>query len=171
VTAWRRPRTGRRFDLAGDKVSLNQVGEITRDGGGVTYEARDRGAVSTRRWAPGAGNVLPVEVDLCRVQAMRQTHALVQVAVGMMEDPHGRYWGYELSKRSGVRSGALYPILHRMLDEGWVEDGWEDPAEIDDRRPPRRYYELTEEGRRRLGALLEAARHEKRFSALVGRLA
>lgn len=102
---------------------------------------------------------------------MRKTHALIQVAFALMENPTGQHWGYELSRRARVRSGALYPILHRMLEEGWVEDGWEDAAQIRDKRPPRRYYELTDEGRIELGGLLQESRRDVRFSALVGRLA
>ena len=56
---------------------------------------------------------------------MRKTHSLVQVAMGLMAEPDTRHWGYDLSKRSGVRSGVLYPTLQRMLDEGWLQDGWE----------------------------------------------
>ena len=57
---------------------------------------------------------------------MRMTYALIQVSIALMDDVTGRHWGYELSKRSGVRSGVMYPILQRMLDEGWLTDGWED---------------------------------------------
>jgi PadR family transcriptional regulator PadR len=88
-----------------------------------------------------------------------------------MEDPTGRNWGYELSRQAGVRSGVLYPILHRMLDEGWLEDGWEDPAQLSGKRPPRRYYQLTNEGRIALGAMLNEARHDARFRSLVGKFA
>ena len=105
---------------------------------------------------------------------MRKTHALVQVAVALMEDATGRHWGYHLSKTSGVRSGVLYPILTRMLGEGWLTDGWEDPNTLQGKRPPRRYYELTDEGRLALGAVLQEARREARFvgiPGLVGRLA
>jgi PadR family transcriptional regulator, regulatory protein PadR len=102
---------------------------------------------------------------------MRTTYTLIQVAQALMEDPTGRHWGYELSKRAGVRSGVLYPILHRMLDEGWLEDGWEDPAQLSRKRPPRRFYELTDKGRLALGARLEAARSDTRFGSLVGRFA
>ncbi|MDQ6750279.1 MAG: PadR family transcriptional regulator [Actinomycetota bacterium] len=102
---------------------------------------------------------------------MRRTHALIQVAIALMDDPAGRYWGYDLSKRAGVRSGVLYPILARMLQEGWLDDGWEDPAKISAKRPPRRYYELTAQGHAELGAILHNARSDTRFGALVGRLA
>jgi PadR family transcriptional regulator len=82
---------------------------------------------------------------------MRKTHALVQVAIALLDDPASRYWGYALSQRSGVRSGVLYPMLTRMLDEGWLTDGWEDPTTIRDKRPPRRYYELTSKAGRSSG--------------------
>jgi PadR family transcriptional regulator, regulatory protein PadR len=102
---------------------------------------------------------------------MRMTHALIAVAIEIMDDPTGRHWGYALSRASGVRSGVLYPMLSRFLDEGWVTDGWEDPATIRKKRPPRRYYELTDEGRRALGTVLMEAGRDARFGALRWRLA
>lgn len=102
---------------------------------------------------------------------MRRTHALVQVATALLDDPTDCHWGYELSKSAGVRSGVLYPMLTRMLDEGWVEDGWEDPTTIREKRPRRRYYELTDEGRLALGAVLQEARRDARFTGLVERFA
>ena len=102
---------------------------------------------------------------------MRKTHSLVQVAMGLMAEPNTRHWGYDLSKRSGVRSGVLYPTLQRMLDEGWLQDGWEEQDGGRAKRPPRRYYKLTEKGKVELGALLSEARQDIRFRSLVGRLA
>jgi PadR family transcriptional regulator PadR len=100
---------------------------------------------------------------------MRRTHAQLQVAIGLLEDPNGRHWGYDLSRRAGVRSGVLYPILHRMLAEGWLEDGWDD-TNANRHRPPRRYYELTDLGRKELGGIVEAARTDVRFMPLLGGL-
>ncbi|MGH3773654.1 MAG: PadR family transcriptional regulator [Pseudonocardiaceae bacterium] len=88
---------------------------------------------------------------------MGKPHAVVQVAVALLDEPTGQHWGYELFTRSGVRSGVLYPMLTRMLDEGWLTDGWEDPNTIRDKRPPRRYYELTDKGRLRLGGASPAS--------------
>ncbi|WP_408010305.1 PadR family transcriptional regulator [Saccharopolyspora terrae] len=82
-----------------------------------------------------------------------------------MDDPAAKHWGYELSKRAGVRSGVLYPMLTRMLDQGWMVDGWEDASTIQG-RPPRRYYELTEKGKLELGAVLREARSDARFRGL-----
>ena len=101
-----------------------------------------------------------------RVRDMRKTQTLVHVAAVLMSDPRGKHWGYALSNESGVQSGALYPILHRMLNEGWLRDGWEDFSAAGGSRPPRRYYELTAEGSLQLSVLLEDARSEPRFKFL-----
>jgi PadR family transcriptional regulator PadR len=86
-----------------------------------------------------------------------------------MADASGRHWGYELSKQSGVRSGVIYPTLKRMLDEGWLIDGWEDQPQVGRaKRPPRRYYELTDKGKAKLGAVIADARHDARFMPLIG---
>lgn len=86
----------------------------------------------------------------------------------MMQDASDRHWGYELSKHSGVRSGVMYPILQRMLEEGWLEDGWEEQVKVGRaKRPARRYYELTDDGKLALGALLAEARRDARFVPLV----
>jgi PadR family transcriptional regulator len=101
---------------------------------------------------------------------MRRTYALIAVAIALMADASARHWGYDLSKRSGVRSGVMYPLLQRMLDEGWLADGWEDQAQIGRaKRPPRRYYELTDAGKIALGALVAEARHDARFAPVIGR--
>ncbi|RSN52641.1 PadR family transcriptional regulator [Amycolatopsis sp. WAC 04182] len=99
---------------------------------------------------------------------MRVTHALVQVAVAIMANPDDRQWGYALSRQSGVRSGVMYPILRRMLEEGWVKDGWESADEATKRRP-RRYYLLTDRGRQALGALLVSAQSDPRFRGIQPR--
>jgi PadR family transcriptional regulator PadR len=102
---------------------------------------------------------------------MKITHSLIQVTIALMDEPQGRHWGYDLSRRSGVRSGVLYPILHRMVEEGWLTDGWEDGSEINEGRPARRYYLLTEAGISQLGAILQGACSDSRFRALTQRFA
>lgn len=99
---------------------------------------------------------------------MRKTHAQVQVAIALLDDPGGRHWGYDLSRRARVRSGVLYPMLTRMLHDGFVVAGWEDPAAIKEKRPPRRYYELTDRGRDELGSFVREALRDPRFSGLSG---
>ncbi len=89
----------------------------------------------------------------------RRTQAQLAVAAAILADSTSRHYGYELSKAAGdIRSGVLYPMLQRWYEMGWLVDGWEDPAETaKEKRPPRRYYELTEEGRGGLSQLLASA--------------
>jgi PadR family transcriptional regulator PadR len=93
---------------------------------------------------------------------MKVTASLVAVAAALMSDPHGRHWGYALTEVSKIRSGVLYPILSRMLAEGWLSDGWESEEEAAGaKRPPRRYYQVTENGLVSLGGL--AARNPRKI--------
>lgn len=96
---------------------------------------------------------------------MRITRTVVLVAAALMEQPHERQWGYDLSQRAGVSSNALYQVVARFHERGWLADGWEkvDPAA---KRPPRRYYTITANGMARLGALLADASRDRRFTEL-----
>ena len=79
--------------------------------------------------------------------------------------------GYDISKLIETRSeGALtfhvtslYPLLHRLESQGWIEGKWVEKA--DQRR--RRYYHLTPEGRRVLRAKQQSW---KDFVAVIGRI-
>ena len=76
---------------------------------------------------------------------MRRTGSLMAVLDALLAEPDDAHWGYQLRRVTGLRSGVLYPILRRLLEAGWLEDGWEDPAAVEG-RPPRRYYSLTPTG-------------------------
>jgi PadR family transcriptional regulator, regulatory protein PadR len=54
-------------------------------------------------------------------------------------------WGLKLCEQTGHGTGTVYPALDRLLNAGWIEDRWEEPAPGD--RPRRRYYALTSDGR------------------------
>jgi PadR family transcriptional regulator PadR len=69
----------------------------------------------------------------------------------------GEAYGYEIVSKLtaetdgalGVTDGTLYPVLYRLERAGFVEVRWETPA----RGVPRKYYRLTEAGRRELAEL------------------
>jgi PadR family transcriptional regulator, regulatory protein PadR len=68
-------------------------------------------------------------------------------------------YGFEIAKQIGERTGgalkftlaSLYPLLYEMEKRGWVEAHWEANSAGRDRR----YYRLTQTGRRQLGPLRE----------------
>lgn len=75
----------------------------------------------------------------------------VQAVLGaLLQQPDGEMYGLEIVKASGLEPGTIYPILQRLRGAGWITDRWED-ADIahTEGRPPRRYYQLTIEGRAR----------------------
>jgi PadR family transcriptional regulator len=79
--------------------------------------------------------------------------------------------GYDLSKLIETRSGgalrfhvtSLYPLLHRLERQRWIEGRWVEKP--DQRR--RRYYRLTAEGRR---VLRTRQQSWKNFVALISRI-
>jgi PadR family transcriptional regulator PadR len=79
--------------------------------------------------------------------------------------------GYDISRLIEVRSGgaiafhvtSLYPLLHRLESQGWIEGKWVEKA--DQRR--RRYYCLTPEG---LQMLHSKQQSWKDFVAAIGRI-
>src|ERR1700722_3603681 len=79
--------------------------------------------------------------------------------------------GYDISKLIQVRSGgalrfhvtSLYPLLHRLEKEGWIEGRWVEEAE--QRR--RRYYTLTPQGRK---VLRSSEKSWRDFVATISRI-
>lgn len=50
-----------------------------------------------------------------------------------------------------VQQGSLYPALHKLENEGWIESEWR----VSEKGRQARYYRLTRTGRRHLEAQLE----------------
>src|SRR5215472_7808473 len=70
----------------------------------------------------------------------------------LLEEPTAWHYGYDLSQRTGIKSGTLYPILIRLTDQGWLETRWAEPARQG--RPARHTYRLTQVGLRAALALV-----------------
>jgi len=60
------------------------------------------------------------------------------------EQPREWQHGYELSKKTKLSSGTLYPLLIRLHEQGLLEAEWRSPAASG--RPPRHAYRLTPAG-------------------------
>ncbi len=95
-----------------------------------------------------------------------QFHILISLSEG---DRHGYGIISDTTERSGgevrLEMGTLYRALHRMLGAGLVAESDQRPApELDDER--RRYYRITELGRRVAGG--EVARMEALVKAAHG---
>ncbi len=67
----------------------------------------------------------------------------------------GHRYGFDILEQTGLTSGTVYPALERLEARGLAGSAWED-AEVAhaEKRPPRRYFEITDEGKAALVAAL-----------------
>jgi PadR family transcriptional regulator PadR len=74
------------------------------------------------------------------------TVTTARALAALLAEPDADRYGLELMRATGLASGTLYPILHRLQDAGWLVAQWEDvdPAAVG--RPARRFYRLTPDG-------------------------
>ncbi|MEU4619747.1 PadR family transcriptional regulator [Actinoplanes sp. NPDC023801] len=77
---------------------------------------------------------------------MRITIPTARILAALLAEPDADRYGLELMQATGLASGSLYPILHRLQDAGWVEARWESIDPATEGRPARRFYRLTADG-------------------------
>jgi len=71
----------------------------------------------------------------------------------------GNRFGFDIMDATGLTSGTVYPALDKLESVGYLESRWEDArAARRDKRPPRRYFDLTTAG---ASALAEALKRYK----------
>lgn len=80
------------------------------------------------------------------VRLSRQTLILL---CALLEAPSDWQYGYDLSRRTELKSGTLYPILMRLAAREWLETEW---GFDEGGGKPRHMYRLTSDGRRRARA-------------------
>ena len=68
----------------------------------------------------------------------------------------GHPYGFEIMEVTGLPGGTVYPALAKLEADGLLSSKWEDAAVArEEKRPPRRYYEVTATGSQRLREQLE----------------
>lgn len=76
----------------------------------------------------------------------------------------GVTYGFDVMDATGLASGTVYPILARLERRRLVSSSWEEPsAHHDTGRPARKYYRLTDAGRK---VLEEAEARERALRSL-----
>ena len=59
----------------------------------------------------------------------------------------GRRYGFEIMDATGMPSGTVYPALRKLEKNGFIHAQWERESQARaERRPARRYYQVTSEG-------------------------
>jgi transcriptional regulator len=87
-----------------------------------------------------------------RIDLMQGTLDLLVLQVLQWGPEHGHGIGQAIRRRSEdalqVEHGSLYPALHRLERQGWLESEWR----MSEANRRARYYKLTPKGRRQLAA-------------------
>jgi PadR family transcriptional regulator PadR len=67
----------------------------------------------------------------------------------------GDRFGFDIMDTTGLTSGTVYPALDKLETLGYLTSQWEDARVARrDKRPPRRYFDLTSAGAHALAAAL-----------------
>lgn len=91
----------------------------------------------------------------------RSSLQAVRLFSALAEHPTEWHHGYDLSRRTGLASGTLYPLLMRLHEAGYLEARWEEaPAPS---RPLRHAYRLTASGVAFGHALVAEQASEQKF--------
>lgn len=68
----------------------------------------------------------------------------------------GHRYGFDLIEQTGLTSGTVYPALERLEGLGFARSKWEEARLAHaEKRPPRRYFEITASGKRELAVALD----------------
>jgi PadR family transcriptional regulator, regulatory protein PadR len=84
----------------------------------------------------------------------------------------GNRFGFAVMDATGLTSGTVYPALDRLEALGYVSSHWEDArAARRDKRPSRRYFDLTPAGATALAGALERYKNLRPVSLARWRVA
>jgi PadR family transcriptional regulator, regulatory protein PadR len=91
---------------------------------------------------------------------MSHTRLLSYQAVAVLHAvASGVPYGFQVIERTGLTSGTVYTSLGRLERDGYLRSCWEDAVEARrEKRPPRRYYDITAQGERVLADSLSRFR-------------
>ena len=68
----------------------------------------------------------------------------------------GARYGFDIMDVTGLKSGQVYRALNKLEEARLVSSEWEDPdAAVQQKRPRRRYYAISQEGRSTLRDVAE----------------
>jgi PadR family transcriptional regulator len=81
----------------------------------------------------------------------RRLHLTYATGIVLLAVDRGYRYGFDIMDVSGLPDGTVYPALRRLEEAGLLISDWEDERRARAaKRPTRRYYQLTAEGRRAL---------------------
>jgi len=83
----------------------------------------------------------------------------------------GNRFGFEIMDATGLTSGTVYPTLDKLESVGYLVSHWEDVKTARrDKRPPRRYFDLTADGAAALADALKRYKNLRPVSLTAWRI-
>lgn len=92
---------------------------------------------------PGTGHARD-QGDAMNIQFKKGVLEICVLSVLANKECYGYELVNEISKRIDISEGTIYPLLRRLKDEGYVTTYLQESVE----GPPRKYYRLTDSGRK-----------------------
>ncbi len=93
-------------------------------------------------------------------QSGRSDRSEPKLSVGTVMVLHaiarGHQYGFSIMEETGLTSGTIYPALDKLERAGYAKSAWEDASLAQaEKRPPRKYFQITTEGATALLASLD----------------
>lgn len=85
----------------------------------------------------------------------RMTRQTLRLLEAFLSDLNREWYGFDLMERTGLQSGTIYPMLHRLLEDEWLSSFREQIDPRREGRPPRCLYRLTGLGEREASAWIK----------------
>src|SRR5438552_13373026 len=83
----------------------------------------------------------------------------------------GNRFGFDIIDATGLTSGSVYPTLDKLESLGYLTSHWEDARTARrDKRPPRRYFDLTAAGAAALAQALKRYKNLRPVSLAAWRI-
>lgn len=82
----------------------------------------------------------------------RVTKQTLSVLRAFLDSGDTPVWGLALSKQLQIPTGSIYPMLDRLVENGWLQFSWEDDAAR--LGPRKKLYKFTEAGAKESKRLL-----------------
>ena len=93
----------------------------------------------------------------------RLSNETARVLEFIVDRPEREHYGRDLIKETGISSGSLYPILHRLAERDLLIGRWEElDAATAEKRRPRRLYRFNTDQMREAEHLLSEWRTAQR---------
>lgn len=81
-----------------------------------------------------------------KAEEFKASKTFLKIITPFIHDTEAQYSGYDICKRTNLRTGVVYPMLYTLLAKSWLSVEWEKTSASDRSGPRRKLYKITSEG-------------------------